>query len=99
MPSDRILPTLDLDAEVTALCLEERPQLFTLAAVDHEANDGGVIGWILAWKHRVVVYWDGRSNVTTYRTLAEFWKQASEHERSNDVRIIPMDGQPIPDLD
>ncbi|RNL85331.1 hypothetical protein [Halostreptopolyspora alba] len=99
MPSERTFAACDLDSEIAALCLEERPQLFALAAVDLDANDGGVIGWILAWKNRVVVYWDSHDRVSTFRSLAEFWTRARQHERSHDVRIIPMEGQPVPDLD
>ncbi len=99
MSFDRLATTYSLDSEIAALCLEERPQLFALAAVDHDANDGGVIGWVLAWQTRVVVYWDERRNVSRFHSLAEFWAKAKKHERSADVRIIPMDGQPVPELD
>ncbi|WP_046469866.1 hypothetical protein [Allosalinactinospora lopnorensis] len=99
MSSDRVLAELSLDSEIAALCLEERPQLFALAGVDHETENGGLIGRVLAWPNRVVVYWDGQRDVSSYRSFADFWRSASRHERSGDVRIIPMDGQPVPDLD
>ena len=90
----------DLDAELWALCLEERPQLYALAGMDYAAGDGGLIGWILAWEHRVIIYWcGGHRSVSVFASLADFWSQHKAHGRDSDVRIVPMDGQPRPQLD
>lgn len=97
MPPQPPAPRHALDDELAAMCLEERPQLYALAGIDYAADDGGLIGWVLAWPGRVVLYCYGRSRTCTFPDFAAFWKASAAHPRADDLRLIPMDGRPVPE--
>ncbi|QBI55253.1 hypothetical protein EKD16_17425 [Streptomonospora litoralis] len=68
-PSDTHGHESALTAEITELCREEAPRLFTVAEIDVDNDDGWILGWGLSWPDRVILTGADGTGFARFRTL------------------------------
>ncbi|GAB3448001.1 hypothetical protein GCM10027570_21060 [Streptomonospora sediminis] len=87
-------PADALAAELTDLCREQAPRLFTVAEIDVENDDGWILGWGMSWPDRVVVTGADGSGFARFRSVESAMRLfGRDRGRRRSTRVVWHDGQ------
>lgn len=84
--------------ELTELCAEHAPRRLALCALTPDFEDAMVIGWGMAFPDKVLTYLEGSpGGPPVFASFASIESATSRLTRHDDVRLIWINPEPIPD--